>query len=601
MAPFFHAGSASHAKYFDIRLDDDYVVFRGNEVEASSAHLKGTVVLCLSEPLTIKHLRLRLTGVCRVSHPSGTKPMGGQRKHVREEMFLTKTWTFKDAGKGKTETLPADNYEFPFDIVLQGSLPESLEGLHDTWILYRFKAEIGRKYAKDIVVRKPLRIIRTLDPTDLELSHVMAIENIWPEKLEYSISTPNKAVIFGTSVRVDFRLVSLLKGLRMGQITTQLIETCDLTLPSGVETQPRTHKTTRVIMTNSFEVDTDQELQILNEEVEGYQFSKDYDLPKTLTRCVQDIDTKGIRIRHKLKFRVQLHNPDGHISELRASLPISIFISPHLPLGDDNQVIDASAQRVAFDLTQQAPPVYGEHQFDQLYSEVDPSGYHTPLPLSGLNTPLGSHSRNASMENVAAVLESQDLSASVLQSRLHSLQLNSSSTPASPSLAPSESAVHTPGSRRSIAEGEPSSPPAMILPGSSGFATPDNFSRRPSEEENMPSGGVTPYPQYSEVEDLSRVPSYTTAVRSVHRTQYDTDLPDYESATAGDTVPPRIPPPQTQCNSHNRWRLHRPATDGDGHNHHHRHHFTFPHRHHSLNHDHSSDTWLRIIQARARS
>lgn len=52
-------------------------------------------------------------------------------------------------------------------------MPESVEGLHETWVMYRFKAEIGRKYAKDIVVRKPLRIIRTLDPSALELSHAM--------------------------------------------------------------------------------------------------------------------------------------------------------------------------------------------------------------------------------------------------------------------------------------------------------------------------------------------------------------------------------------------------------------------------------------------
>lgn len=67
----------------------------------------------------------------------------------------------------------AGNYEYPFDVVLDGSLPESVEGLTDTYVTYRFKAEIGRKYAKDIVVRKPLRIIRTLEPSALELSHAM--------------------------------------------------------------------------------------------------------------------------------------------------------------------------------------------------------------------------------------------------------------------------------------------------------------------------------------------------------------------------------------------------------------------------------------------
>lgn len=88
-------------------------------------------------------------------------------------MFYDKTWRFRDPGKGKTEILAAGNYEYPFDVVLDGSMPESVEGLSETWVMYRFKAEIGRKYAKDIVARKPLRIIRTLDPSALELAHAM--------------------------------------------------------------------------------------------------------------------------------------------------------------------------------------------------------------------------------------------------------------------------------------------------------------------------------------------------------------------------------------------------------------------------------------------
>lgn len=88
-------------------------------------------------------------------------------------MFYEKTFNFRDPGKGKTEILPGGNYEYPFNLVLEGSMPESVEGLNDTYVTYRFKAEIGRKYAKDIVVRRPLRIIRTLDSSALELSHAM--------------------------------------------------------------------------------------------------------------------------------------------------------------------------------------------------------------------------------------------------------------------------------------------------------------------------------------------------------------------------------------------------------------------------------------------
>lgn len=95
------------------------------------------------------------------------------KKNSKERKFFENVWTFRHTKKGKTETLAPDNYEYPFHVVLEGSLPESVEGLRDSFVIYRFKAEIGRKYAKDIVVRKPLRIIRTLDSNALELAHAM--------------------------------------------------------------------------------------------------------------------------------------------------------------------------------------------------------------------------------------------------------------------------------------------------------------------------------------------------------------------------------------------------------------------------------------------
>lgn len=61
-------------------------------------------------------------------------------------------------------------------------MPESVEGLTDTYVTYRFKAEIGRKYMKDITVRRPLRIIRTLEASALELAHAM-VSNLNLRKL----------------------------------------------------------------------------------------------------------------------------------------------------------------------------------------------------------------------------------------------------------------------------------------------------------------------------------------------------------------------------------------------------------------------------------
>lgn len=597
---FGGGGSASYAKYFDIRLDEDYIVFRGGEQEAASAHLSGKLILCLSEPLSIKHIRLHLTGISRVCWHLPSSSAGGGRKSWRERVFYEKTWSFRDPGKGKTEILPGGNYEYPFDLVLEGSMPESVEGLNDTYVTYRFKADIGRKYAKDIVVRRPLRIIRTLDSSALELSHAMSVENVWPNKIEYSISTPTKAVIFGTSIQVDFKLIPLLKGLRIGQIVSQLIESHDLTLnPEDPDSIRNTYKSTRTILSDEHELDPEGSLEIIDEAAEGYQFTRHLELPKTLTRCLQDTDTKGIKVRHKMKFRVQLLNPDGHISELRATLPVSVFISPNLAIDENNNLVDQtpqSAQRAIDDIAQQAPPLYGEHQFDQLYSELDPNGYRTPGPGSGPGTPFGTLSRNLSSENLASMnaLTNTDISASALHSRLSTLHRIRHNHP-----SPSEHDQHHESENRQLGV-----PPDYFGPSSgSNSHSPGSptLSRRPSDEgdhdhdhDPLPSGMATPFhPQYAEVETLSRVPSYSTAVRTTVRPR-DADLPDYQAVIAGDyVIPPLQSPQQAYLRSPGRGNgAYYPSMDVL----HHR-----PGLVHSRSHSHEDDERrLRLLQARAR-
>lgn len=76
--------------------------------------------------------------------------------------------------KRTTETLLAGNYEWPFELILPGSTPESVEGLWDSWIIYRMKATIDRGLlAQNIFARKHVRIVRTLESDALELSHSM--------------------------------------------------------------------------------------------------------------------------------------------------------------------------------------------------------------------------------------------------------------------------------------------------------------------------------------------------------------------------------------------------------------------------------------------
>lgn len=238
--------------------------------------------------------------------------------------------------------------------------------------------------------------------------------------------------------------------------------------------------------------------------------------------------------------------------QLRATLPVSIYISPNLPIDENNNLLDQTPQstRRAADefAASQAPPLYGEHQFDQLYSEVDPNGYLTPGPNSGPGTPFGPLSRNISAENLASMnaLTNTDISASALHSRLTNLSANHvghPSTPSDPSHeSPTEAHANSRGLNVHFDYFGPSSGSNSHSHGS------PELSRRPSddvEHEPIPSGMATPFhPQYAEVETLSRVPSYSTAVRATVG-PCDSNLPDYNAVIASDLPsPPVLQSPQ---------------------------------------------------------
>lgn len=123
--------------------------------------------------------------------------------------------------------------------------------------------------------------------------------------------------MFGTSVTVEFCIVPLLKGLRIGTVKTNLMEIHEFKLePENGISFTTSYKSQRKITADEHVVDKGEDPEILNEEAEGFEFSRHIELPKTLKKCVQDTEVKGIKIRHKLEFTVQLHNPDGHISEV---------------------------------------------------------------------------------------------------------------------------------------------------------------------------------------------------------------------------------------------------------------------------------------------
>ncbi|KAF4629187.1 hypothetical protein G7Y89_g8957 [Cudoniella acicularis] len=518
--PFGNVTGKTSATLFEIRLENDIIVLRGAESEASSQMLKGVVVLCLPAALKVEDVHLRMTGQLKIGWNDQRITATGvssNRVDKTTEIFNHRWAPFVGPGSSSRGTLlPAGNYEWPFELVIPGSMPESVEGLPDSHIVYKLKATVARgKLAYDLHAWKPVRVVRTLDPAALELAHAMTVENVWPNKIEYQLVIPQKAIIFGTAINIEMRFTSLLKGLRIGTIRCQLVESHEFTLPGATAHSERCYKHHRDVDTWTFELKDENYHDMLDDNgQDGYTLKEMMPLPKRLSRCLQDVDVHGIKIRHKVKFNIALHNPDGHISE-------------------------------------HAPPLYGEHVLDQLYADMDQTGYMTPAPQSGMNTPFYAQSRTGSSENLSsmdgAVHPAGAVPPAALSSRLQNLNAGSRNSSFLRRHPGSGSGTNTPHSQPHH-DGEPGYFGSHSHAQSHSGQTSNPLSRRTSEEEehrltasNMTSGQHTPeHIDFSELGDLTKVPSYSTAVKTpVRGMSYNDALPNYDAAISAPPSPER--------------------------------------------------------------
>ncbi|CAB4254242.1 arrestin family protein [Maudiozyma barnettii] len=283
-----------------------------------------------------------------INSKSSTNIVGMQKKRLRSKSnsSILSLGGHSTNNNNSYRTLMQGNYEFPFSAILPGSMTESLEGLKNAAVVYKLQATVERPKLADLVCTKHLRVIRTLSPDALELSESTAIDNSWPKKVEYSISIPAKAIAIGSSTPIYMSFVPVLKGLKLGPVKIYLIETVqcsaghrgnfneDKVITKLKIKDPIGHVKLRKLKQQQ-QQQTNNELVSSDEPIEDETFQDKWNfetilnVPSDLSKCSQDASIlSNIKLRHKLKFVVSLINPDGHISELRASLPIQLFISP---------------------------------------------------------------------------------------------------------------------------------------------------------------------------------------------------------------------------------------------------------------------------------
>ncbi|CCH46703.1 hypothetical protein BN7_6300 [Wickerhamomyces ciferrii] len=301
---------------------------------------------------------------------------------------------------GASFNLPGGNYDLPFKCVLPGDIPETVEGLVAGSVLYKFEASIDKGAFKSPINKyKYFRIFRTLSSDNLQLSETMQIGKTWPGKLQYEVSIPARAVPIGGKTPLNILLVPFIKAMKLGPIKAQIVQYYSFKGINGdvYDDQQQIMDLTMTQMEN-------------HELTDKLAIESSIDLPSNLKKVTQDCDLKEdlIKVRHKLKIQINIIQPNGHMSELRANLPISFYISPDEEMTGRTIVLDKygkihfrKEEEPLFEKNKHnqntnkqkgqdfAPPVYEAHIYDQLYgdSSTDVSGANSGAVSPNLLSP----------------------------------------------------------------------------------------------------------------------------------------------------------------------------------------------------------------------
>lgn len=596
---------------YDVRIkgtDHGVILLKGSASEAPSVLLSGTIVLSVQEPIQIKNLSLRLYGKIRLNIPTQYKSSKGmvQRYVKYEKRIYEHVWdnfnvesylqnlydnygrktSIASKSSGNLSSLPRKarsstaslislagqssshyhtlvkgNYEFPFSAILPGSITESVEGLPNASVVYKLEATIERmKFYTDLICRKHLRVVRTLSPDALELSETVAVDNTWPKKVDYSISIPEKAIAIGSATPIHILIIPLLKGLKLGPIKITLVEHSQYCGTFGaVSSQERTVSKMRIKdpLNHMNEDDEPNADESASEFQDRWEVDTTFTIPASLSKCTQDCTLlNSIKVRHKVKFVISLVNPDGHISELRASLPVQLFISPFVALGvrsadgafssagssttdlsglarkengsntdsDDDVIFARSASEldvpdmnnngsIAASMSKlMSPPNYGNHIYDRLWNDVNIT--ETP-PLSGTQTPSDDFREGSVLDNAHNFSELQ-----LNLRRLHLERENGGSTSPGPAAASQEHSSSVGDVNSSLPVGiNPASMNALretdVSSGGQNSALLTPSSHQASAEDPLAQQRVaSPMKKDWEMGNLSRVPSYDKAMKS---------------------------------------------------------------------------------------
>ncbi|KAI9305261.1 hypothetical protein BJ944DRAFT_265488 [Cunninghamella echinulata] len=448
---------------FKINLETDHIILHGSIEESAGVILRGSVILNCHENTKIKSVVLKLVGKIKVNWVEGSG--SHQHNYKSEQTILEHEWSFMPHTK-KTYHLSEGHYKWDFELPLPGDLPETIE--HDLGqVYYRLKAVAERPtFSMNYTDKRSLKVSRVMSPTSLEFIQSMIISNVWADKLGYEISTPTKCYTMGSMVPITFELRPIAPELQVKSISCMLKEYLTLTAITSTtiddHNQQQQHKHSKTESKIVKLIRDDAFYQHAIEQNGSFKKTLGLNIPEEDSQLLM-VDTQNdlIRVKHKIKFTVTLINGDGHISELRAAIPI---ILATLSVEEDANALPA---------------------YEDAWKSVpyDPTTIAQLIASGGLPPSLAIATPNSAASLAATTFSNDD--------------------------PPTGASTTT-----------------SLSPSSSSSINNSLVTEATNHDDPLPWQGL----------DLSRVPSYTTAIRSTRIYSFSGCLPTYDSLA----VPGRV-------------------------------------------------------------
>ncbi|CAG8722363.1 hypothetical protein RhiirA5_465573 [Rhizophagus irregularis] len=314
---------------FQIRLENDSLTMHGSQSESVGCVLRGQLVLAITEPTKFKEIKLSFQGKSKVGWVDGGGI--GQCYNNEEKILYQQDWKFLPASK-QYHLLKPDNYHWEFELILPGTLPETIEGCQHGSVKYTLKAVAERHtFALNLHTHRKVTLVRSLLSGSLEYSQGAILANNWNNKIDYEFSLDSKVFSLGDKIPIRIKLRSLEKDLKVQEIICVFKEY--ITYTAGVNHKTDS-KVIKIASENNFSRD-----------VNSWYHLMEISIPNDSIYCLYDSQNDIICVKHRLKFYITFVDK-VHSQRCELSAALSIMVTPdsyssdnmNLPAYDENHL-----------------------------------------------------------------------------------------------------------------------------------------------------------------------------------------------------------------------------------------------------------------------